>query len=89
MYAHARFDDRDLDERSQCVGNGKQSAVYAEQTPEHILQVCPFYEKTRCKGWTHDTSLHATLRGHVDDDLGRTAGFADSTGLKNLMGQQE
>ena len=52
----------------------------ADQTPEHILQVYLFYEEKRCEVWTHDTSLHTKLWGHVDD-LRRTADFADSTGL--------
>ena len=52
----------------------------AEQTSDHILQVCPFYEEKRCEVWTHDTSLHTKLWGHVND-LRRTAGFADSTRL--------
>ena len=51
-----------------------------EQTPEHILQVGPFYEEKRGEVWTRDTWLHTKLWGHVDD-LRRMAGFADSTGL--------
>ena len=54
-------------------------ALSAEQTPEHILQVCPFYEEKRCEVWTDDTSLHAKLWGHVDHQR-RAAGF-DCTGL--------
>ena len=43
LYAHARFDDLDLDTRSQWIGEGKQSVLnyfdkLSQQKALHLLQ---------------------------------------------------
>jgi len=51
-----------------------------EQTPEHILQVCPHLEEHRQQIWTGNTSLRDKLWGSLAD-LQKTVLFVTSSGL--------
>ena len=50
--------------------------------------VCPFYEEKGCEVWTHGTSLHTKLWGHIDD-IPRTAGFDNLTRPARLTVEEE
>ena len=51
-----------------------------EETPEHILQVCPLYSKTRKEIWPNKTDLKTKLHGQLLD-LIRTTSYIEKTRL--------
>ena len=53
----------------------------ANQTPNHVIQLCPQYAERRQLTWPHGADLATKLWGSAED-LYRTAGFVASTGLK-------
>ena len=53
-----------------------------EETPEHVLQVCPRYSKARNDTWPVATSMHSKLFGsRPREELQKTTSFLKQTGL--------
>ena len=53
----------------------------ADQTPDHILQSCSIYTERHQLTWLQNADLATKLWGSAED-LYRTTGFVESTGLK-------